>query len=235
MPSELSENEVNTEFMVNDDFEPRDDEEAVLAVLAEEYRANPLLIRERTGLDKGTINTALTRLTSAGWVRKVTRGLYEFVDDPRESAHAGREPAPSPSEVPADTDDPDAHERPEEPPEDGPKARAHESDASPEPPVEALIDQLADEVLPGSGEKLEARREALHAVVDYLRENGTATPKEFQNEVYPDHPAHYTGGSNPPYSWWTNAMYEGMSALAARTDKIGAADSSGEWTWHGDD
>lgn len=69
--------------MVNHDFEPTDEEEAVLATLKAEKRANPYLIREQTGLDKGTVNTALTRLTSAGWAAKVTRGLYEYVDDPR--------------------------------------------------------------------------------------------------------------------------------------------------------
>lgn len=70
--------------MVNERFEPNDREEAVLSVLKVEHRANPYLVREQTDLGKGDINTALTRLTSAGWVRKVTRGLYEFVDDPRD-------------------------------------------------------------------------------------------------------------------------------------------------------
>jgi len=69
--------------MVNPDFQPTDNEEAVIDVMEEENKANPLRIREQTGLGKGDINTALTRLTSAGWVRKITRGLYEFVDDPR--------------------------------------------------------------------------------------------------------------------------------------------------------
>lgn len=69
--------------MVNESFEPDTRDEAVLEVLAEEGRANPYLIRERTDLSKGDINTSLVRLTSAGWVEKVTRGLYEFVEDPR--------------------------------------------------------------------------------------------------------------------------------------------------------
>jgi hypothetical protein len=83
--------------MVNESFEPTDDEEEVLEVLRDEWRVNPMLIRDRTGIDKGTVNTALTRLTSAGWVRKVTRGLYEYVDDPR------RDDVPAPR-IP-DTDD----------------------------------------------------------------------------------------------------------------------------------
>lgn len=58
--------------------------QAVLDVMQEERRANPYLIRERTGLDKGPVNTALVTLMRRGAVRQVTRGLYELVEDPRE-------------------------------------------------------------------------------------------------------------------------------------------------------
>jgi DNA-binding MarR family transcriptional regulator len=61
-----------------------DDDEAVLDVMKRENRANPLLIREETGLDKGDVNTILNRLGRQGHIRQVTRGLYEFVDDPRD-------------------------------------------------------------------------------------------------------------------------------------------------------
>lgn len=83
-PADLSTDGEVTDHMVNPHFDPTEDEEAVLTVLKQENRANPYLIRERTDLGKGDVNTAFTRLTSAGWVRKVTRGLYEMVDDPRE-------------------------------------------------------------------------------------------------------------------------------------------------------
>jgi hypothetical protein len=82
----LSNSPESPEVMVNPDFEPTDAEETILDVLKTEYRANPYLIRERTDLGKGEVNTAMVRLTSAGWVSKVTRGLYEFVEDPREEA-----------------------------------------------------------------------------------------------------------------------------------------------------
>ena len=49
----------------------------VLRVLAE-GRANPYLIRDETGLGKGDTNTVLVRLGRAGYVRQVTRGLYEI-------------------------------------------------------------------------------------------------------------------------------------------------------------
>lgn len=70
--------------MVNENHEPSSDEDAVIAVLAEEERANPYLLREETGLRKQSVNEALKQLVAAGWVQKRTRGLYDFVDDPRE-------------------------------------------------------------------------------------------------------------------------------------------------------
>ena len=68
--------------LVNRDYEPTDQDEQVLSVLGD-GRANPLLLREETGLEKQRVNDSLQRLTSAGWVQKVTRGLYELVEDPR--------------------------------------------------------------------------------------------------------------------------------------------------------
>ena len=64
------------------DLDDRDRE--VLAVLTE-GRSNPYYIREQTGLNKGDTNTVLNRLARAGYVRQVTRGLYE-ITDPGEEA-----------------------------------------------------------------------------------------------------------------------------------------------------
>lgn len=71
---------------VNRDYDPTDRDEQIIRVL-KDGRANPLLLREETGLEKQRVNESLQRLTSAGWVRKVTRGLYELVDDPRTNEH----------------------------------------------------------------------------------------------------------------------------------------------------
>ncbi|SDY29674.1 hypothetical protein [Halopenitus persicus] len=43
-------------------------------------RANPLLIRDKTDLDKGETNTILVRLGRQGFVNQVTRGLYEITE-----------------------------------------------------------------------------------------------------------------------------------------------------------
>lgn len=72
--------------VVNETFDPTENQEQVLGVFKEEHRANPLRVREATGLSKQRVNDALGSLVDAGWVRRVNRGLYEFVDDPREDS-----------------------------------------------------------------------------------------------------------------------------------------------------
>jgi len=76
--------------MVNEDYEPSEGEEKVLEVLQQGRgtgepwgRANPLYIREQTELEKGNVEYYLRQLTTAGWIRKLTNGLYEFKEDPR--------------------------------------------------------------------------------------------------------------------------------------------------------
>lgn len=59
-----------------------DRDREVLAVLAE-GRANPMLIREKTDLDKGDVNTVLVRLGRGGYVEQITRGLYEITSKGR--------------------------------------------------------------------------------------------------------------------------------------------------------
>ena len=79
--------------MVNENYEPNDREESVL----EEFkrgrnsgapwgRVNPLYVREHSELEKGQVEYALRNLTNAGWVKQLNNGgLYELVEDPRES------------------------------------------------------------------------------------------------------------------------------------------------------
>ena len=70
--------------MVNTNYTPDAVEDAVIDVLRREERANPFLIREETDeLSRQQINNALRNLVAAGWVDKRTRGLYDYVDDPR--------------------------------------------------------------------------------------------------------------------------------------------------------
>jgi len=77
--------------MVNEDFEPNERQDEILSVLKEGRSkgepwgyGNPKRFEEEIGDRKQYINRALTALVNAGWVEKVNRGLYRFVDDPRE-------------------------------------------------------------------------------------------------------------------------------------------------------
>jgi len=77
--------------MVNEDFDPTEAGEAVLDVFKRNRaadgpwgRATPRYVIDETDLEKQNVEYQLRRLRDAGWIRKVARGLYEFVEDPRE-------------------------------------------------------------------------------------------------------------------------------------------------------
>lgn len=72
---------------MNTEYTPSDDDAKVLDALAAEPcgRANPYLLRDATGLSKQRVSNSLRQLVAAGWVRKVTRGLYDLVGDPRDT------------------------------------------------------------------------------------------------------------------------------------------------------
>lgn len=69
--------------MVNEGYSPSEKEERVLAYL-KKGRVTPKLLKEEIDLNDQQVNYALNQLIAAGWVRKVTTGLYELVEDPRE-------------------------------------------------------------------------------------------------------------------------------------------------------
>jgi len=110
---------------------------------------------------------------------------------------------------------------------------AGETRAASDATLSALVDTVGRDVLPGCGTKLDERTDALRAVVKHLQDHGTATPSDFQSDVYPEHPARYTDGKDPAYSWWKNAMLPALSELAEHTDEIEKADQSGEWAYVG--
>lgn len=68
--------------MVNEDYSPSNDQESILEHLSE-GRVTPRHLKDVTDLNDQQINYALNQLMAAGWVRKVSRGLYELVEDPR--------------------------------------------------------------------------------------------------------------------------------------------------------
>ena len=66
-----------TMAITDQDMQLNDCEVAVLRVLAD-GRANPYLIREETGMNKGDVNTVVNRLGRNGYVEQVTHGLYRI-------------------------------------------------------------------------------------------------------------------------------------------------------------
>jgi len=98
--------------------------------------------------------------------------------------------------------------------------------------LDETMDRIADESIRGSGSKHAARKEAFFALVDYLREHGSATPDELKREVYPDHTARHTDGGDPAHSWWKNSMYPPLRDLAEETSVVEKADQSGTWAWN---
>jgi predicted Rossmann fold nucleotide-binding protein DprA/Smf involved in DNA uptake len=69
--------------MVNEDYTPSKKEERILDLL-QQGRVTPKLVKDETGLNDQQVNYALNQLMAAGWVQRVTTGLYELVEDPRE-------------------------------------------------------------------------------------------------------------------------------------------------------
>jgi DNA-binding IclR family transcriptional regulator len=78
--------------MVNENYEPTANDEAVLDALKQGRdadnpwgRANPRWLIDKTDLSKSNVEFSLRSLRSAGWVERIARGLYELREDPREN------------------------------------------------------------------------------------------------------------------------------------------------------
>jgi predicted transcriptional regulator of viral defense system len=67
--------------MVNENFDPSENQRRVLNVLRDEYQANNRLIRDVTGLKRQRVQDALESLIDAGWIERPCRGLYRLVYD----------------------------------------------------------------------------------------------------------------------------------------------------------
>lgn len=76
--------------MVNENYEPGETEEAILELLKEGRDQNepwgyttPAHVRQELGIEEGNEGFHLRQLRNAGWIEKVSRGFYRFVEDPR--------------------------------------------------------------------------------------------------------------------------------------------------------
>lgn len=77
--------------MVNEEYNPSAEQDTILQLLTDGRDRGepwgyitPRHVREQTDLEQDNIGYHLRQLTSAGWVQRVTRGFYVFVEDPRE-------------------------------------------------------------------------------------------------------------------------------------------------------
>lgn len=75
-----------------------------------------------------------------------------------------------------------------------PGATPHHSDA-----IERLGDRIRTQLPKGTSD---AEADAVVAVVEYIRDEGWATPQEIRDAVHDDHPA----GSHNPEWWWRDKI-----------------------------
>lgn len=81
---------------------------------------------------------------------------------------------------------------------------------------EELEEQIRELGLPGRGDVLDARREAVRACYEHLVANGTAEKRDFLDDVRPEYPAGYESEDG----WWNTIGLEGLSPLAERRDDL---------------
>lgn len=77
--------------MVNEEYSPSQTEEEILSLLKEGRDegdpwgyTTPAHIRNQLDISEGNESFHLRQLNNAGWIKKVTRGFYRFIEDPRE-------------------------------------------------------------------------------------------------------------------------------------------------------
>lgn len=107
---------------------------------------------------------------------------------------------------------------------------SYDPDAETPRSVDDLVEIGAEEI-PGSPGKKRQREKSLHAALEYLRDNGTATPSDLQSAVYSNG---LTGSYQSARSWWKNCIYKAFSRIAEESDVIEKPDHTGEWQWAGD-
>lgn len=73
------------QIMVNENYEPNQHENRVLEFLKDEPcgRVTNRYVREEIEMPAERVDPALNNLEKAGWVKRLTRGFYELVEDPR--------------------------------------------------------------------------------------------------------------------------------------------------------
>lgn len=200
----------------------RDVLEALREHILEESRpfASAPELAERLPVGRSRVRDLLELLEAAGRVESHRVGSGRAWWPSNLLNHAGVPPAGPAS----DTRQRDRLARPasggtsEDPPE-----------ATPEPLPEANLEdalQAAREAMPGSGDTLDLREDAVRACLELLQERGSTRKATLVDEIYPQHPAGY--GSEG--GWWNTVGKKGLQAAAERLEHLHAP-GEGEPTW----
>lgn len=124
---------------------------------------------------------------------------------------------------------------PHVPPEEHPD-QSDLSDAGAPTPPQGPRDGPQEDVieavdLPGSGERLQERRNALRHAVDLLREQGETRASDLREQVYSEH----SGGYASPRSLWKNCLQTALRDLDERGELVVLVDGhDGVWRARGD-
>lgn len=160
-----------------DDIGPADEE---LLDLLREGRVTAPYAASETGYSLQYVRDRLSRLVEHGNAQKVYEGLYELIEDPRE-----------------ERDEEAAEEPREEPPQPPEVDRVDEGGET------ADVREQLEDALPGSGDKLDARVDAILRMYDHLqqREGEKVRAQDLKDLVDADD-VEYSSVD----SFWTNAL-----------------------------
>jgi predicted ArsR family transcriptional regulator len=178
-----------------DDLSPAD--EALLEML-QEGRVTAPFAADTLDYSLQYVRDRLGRLVEHGNAEKVYEGLYELVEDPRESR--GEAAADATQETTDPVDQGEANEIVDEFEMDEAEAGAQaEADES----AEAVLRDLD---LPGSGERYEQRVDAVLRIYEQLRSDpGTEYARRDFLPLFEDHDTGYSGGFESLWSNWVKS------------------------------
>lgn len=209
-----------------DDVDLNTTDRLIIAKLRE-GRATPGYLADELGKRQSYINQRLGPLVEAGLVKKVDRGLYglaategsdvdaqelaDRLDD--EDLVGGRvrletaEPADRPAEEPALSDVNPGVEA------DGPERTAPDNPpTAPAPDAEESIDTVVDRIAAQWGDRparVDERKAAARAVLEYAREHGDVSKQEAIDEVEPEHSV----ADQNPQTWYRNNVRPVLRAV----------------------
>jgi len=167
-----------------------------------------------TDLPARTVRDCLNAMTSLGELAKRTSRPSRY----RAAGHAGHDTAGRAGWAPAKSDhDADGAES-------GISVSVDVEDDSSTDEGERVDWEALD--LPGSGETLAARQDAVRDCYEFLRENGTATRAEFCADAFDGDGVGYASET----SAWKNCIIDGLGQVAERVESV-EAPAEGEHTW----